>query len=211
MSNKSKNHGKKWLISRLKTSGSKRRYIPQYDYSETRNSKRNNDWENLPVQEGMGKSFKYFFSKINYGPLVRFLRGKVGCDWDEVHREILERIPTDLMEYKDCVQWFVADLVERREGWLWDKRENFFIRTSPDQPVDMTVPREFYVDPGNNTLVRISDFPSRRKTRGMDTDELRAFREEEQKAKLKQKRTNKSVKSNEADMVKAILKGKHKK
>lgn len=171
----------------MKTSGSKRRFISDGDYANERNSKRNKDWENLPNHEGMGKSFKFYNSKVNYGLLVRFLRGKVNEDWSEVYSEILERIPTNLSEYKKCVEWFVSDLVEEREEGLWDKREHKFVRT-PD--VDKTLMqgnyayKEFYVDPRTNKLLRVDDSPTSKKTKGMNTDELREFRESEKKSKL---------------------------
>lgn len=198
MSNKEKPHNKKWLISRLKTSGSRRRYVIDGDYSDTRNSKKNKDWDNLPSYEGMGKSFKFFNSKINYGILVRFLRGKVGSDWDEVSEEIEERIPTDLLEYKDCVKWFVADLVEKREGGLWDKREQKYLIIEPNEPFywNPYVSKEFYVDPETNTLIRVKDLPSSRKTKGMNNEQLRVFREKEKNDKLEEKRTRKTEKDN---------------
>ena len=88
MSNKGKRHNKRGLITRLKTSGSKRRHVIDGDYADTRNAKKNRDWNNLPQHQGMSKSFKFYNSKVNYGLLVRFLRGKVGQDWQLVHEEI---------------------------------------------------------------------------------------------------------------------------
>lgn len=212
MSNKRKNHNKKWLITRLKTSGSKRRYVIDGDYSDTRNSKKNKDWDNLPSHEGMGKSFKFFNNKINYGLLVRFLRGKAGCDWDEVSQEIGERIPTDLLEYKDCVKWFVADLIENREDGLWDKREQKYLRLDPNEPFDwnLYISKEFYVDPETNSLVRIKDFPSNRKTKGMDSEQLRKFRENEKRSKLEEKRIKKIEQLDTIKEVEEILKTKNK-
>ncbi|MCT4665444.1 MAG: hypothetical protein N4A45_09455 [Flavobacteriales bacterium] len=208
MSNKGKSHNKKWLISRLKTSGSKRRYVIDGDYSDTRNSKKNKDWENLPSYEGMGKSFKFFNSKINYGLLVRFLRGKVGNDWNEVSKEIQDRIPTDLLEYKDCVKWFVSDLIEKREDGLWDKREQKYIRLELNEPFDwkLYTSKEFYVDPETNRLTRIKDFPSNRKTKGMNNEQLRAFREKEKNMKLKKKETIKTEKKQIENKTKELLK-----
>jgi len=195
MSNKGKNHSKKWLISRLKTSGSKKRYVSSIDgdYADTRNSRKNKDWENLPSYEAIGTNQKYFNNRrahgllrINYGPLVRFLRGRVGDDWHELSREIEARIPTNLLEYKDCVKRFVADLVEKREDGLWGKREQMYLIYFIDgNPFAL---KEFYVDPETNTLVRLEDAPSQRKTKGMSTDELRQFRENEKRLKLKTKR-----------------------
>lgn len=208
MSNKGKNHNKKWLISRLKTSGSKRRYVIDGDYSDTRNSKKNKDWDNLPSHEGMGKSFKFFNGKIHYGLLVRFLRGKVGGDWNEISKEIEERIPKNLLEYKDCAKWFVSDLIEKREDGLWDKREQKYVRLDPNDPFDwnLYVWREFYVDPETNILIRIQDFPSNRKTKGMNSEALRAFREKEKNDKLEEKRRIKSEKENIKKNANELLK-----
>jgi hypothetical protein len=75
----------------------------------------------------MGQRYKFFNSKVNHGLLVRFLRGKNGCDWGEVQREIEQRIPSNLLEYKNCVMWFLSDLIEERENGLWDKREQRYV------------------------------------------------------------------------------------
>jgi hypothetical protein len=208
MSDKGKNHSKKWLISRLKTSGSKRRYVINEDYSDRRNSKANKDWENLPSYESMGKSFLFFNNKINYGLLIRFLRGQVGCDWHEVSKEIEQRIPTDLLAYKDCVKWFVADLIENRPDGLWDKREQKYLKLEPNEAFDwnLSVSKEFYVDPETNSLIRIKDFPSNRKTNGMNKEQLRVFREKEQQNKLAVKRNKKNGKSDTLDKAAEALK-----
>ncbi|MEM1122512.1 MAG: hypothetical protein AAGJ18_18855, partial [Bacteroidota bacterium] len=181
MSNKGKKHNKRWLISRLKTSGSKRRYVNDGDYSDTRNSKKNKHWEELPTFEGMGQSSKFFNSKINYGLLVRFLRGKNGANWEEVQKEVSERIPSNLSEYKDCLKWFVADLVEKRKDGLWDRRAQKYLLLNPNEIYDWKVHvfKEFYVNPDSNTLVKIADFPTKRKTKGFNKKELRKFRESE--------------------------------
>ena len=132
MSNKGKQHSKKWLISRLKTSGSKKRYVDSDDFADERNSKYRKNWDHLPQKEGMGKSFKFFNSKINYGLLVRFLRGNVGGYWPDIYDEIMDRIPTNLSEYKDCVDWFVAQQVEQKEDGLWDKQSQKWVSVSKE-------------------------------------------------------------------------------
>jgi hypothetical protein len=211
MSNKGKQHRKKWLITRLKTSGSKRRHVIDGDYSDTRHTKRNKKWEDLPMHQGMGKSFQFFNSKINYGLLVRFLRGKVGNNWQEVSKEIDERIPTDLSEYRDCVQWFVADLIEKRADGLWDKRTQKYLLLTPDTPVDWGhyTFKEFYVDPETQALVRIKEFPSGRATKGMDAEQLRKYREDQQKSKREEKKALQSQKEKTAAQVKDLLKNKN--
>lgn len=191
MSNKSKNHNKKWLISRLKTSGSKKRYVPSEDYADARNSKRNKNWDNLPKQEGMGKSTQFFNSRINYGPLVRFLRANVGKDWSVLYDEIMQRIPTNLSEYKQCVDWFVAQEVEETEDGLWDKGSQKFILLDRDNMKFDYYKynfKDFYVDPETNTLCRIKDPASSSRTKNLCPEVLREFREEEQRQELEKKR-----------------------
>lgn len=208
MSNKGNKHNKRWLISRLKTSGSKRRYVNDGDYSDTRNSKKNKNWDELPHFEGMGQSFKFFNSKINYGLLIRFLRGKNGSNWNDVEKEVSERIPSNLSEYKDCLKWFVADLIEKREDRIWDKREQKYLLLNPNETYDWNVhvSKEFYVDPDSNVLVKIVDFPSKRKTKGMSTEELREFRESERRSKLAEKQFKKLEQKKVEQKVEEILK-----
>ena len=47
---------------------------------------------------------------------------------------------------------------------------------------------EFYVDPESNELVRINDFESKRATKNLNKDELRKYREKEQKKKLEHRK-----------------------
>lgn len=193
MSNKSRDHNKKWLITRLKTSGSKKKYVEDGDYANSRNSKKERNLDNLPKYEGMGKSRQFFNGKINYGLLIRFLRGRVGDDWTVVHQEIMERIPTNLAEYKECMEWFVADLVLEEEDELWDKRAQRYLKLNPDEPADPDhyTFKEFYVDPKNNKLVKIADAPSNKRVKSMTKDELREFRECQQQIRLNAKKEKK--------------------
>jgi len=52
MSNNSRDHNKKWLITRLKTSGSKKKHVESGDYADTRNAKKQKHVEDLPKYEG---------------------------------------------------------------------------------------------------------------------------------------------------------------
>jgi hypothetical protein len=124
--------------------------------------KRTKDYEDLPTSESIKSTEKFGNGKINYGLLVRFLRNQVGKDWDEVYSEILSRIPTKLLDYKDMIFWFVADKVEMIHGRPWNKKTQQFLWTGEDfGPVHFTKikqspeMREFYVDPETNKLVRI--------------------------------------------------------
>lgn len=183
MSNKNANrNSNKWLISRLKTSGSKKKYVDSADFADERHSKRRQNWADLPMREGMGRNAKAISGKINYGLLVRFLEGKVGQQWETIHAEILERIPTKLKAYKDCVYWFVADLVEVQGEAIWDKREQKYLRMDPDAPhnFDQFAYKKFYVNPDNGQLTRIPTPPSSKYTKQLNESELRKFREEQQ-------------------------------
>lgn len=193
MSNKSRDHNKKWLITRLKTSGSKKKYVEDGDYADSRNSKKLVSLDQLPKYEGMGKSRQFFNGKVNYGLLIRFLRGRIGDDWNEVHEEIMERIPTNLSEYKACVEWFVADLIEEEEDGLWDRREQKYLKLDPEEPAsfDYYTFKEFYVDPNTNRLTKIADSPSNKRVKSMTKDELREFRECQQQLRLNAKKEKK--------------------
>lgn len=193
MSNKSRDHNKKWLISRLKTSGSKKKYVENGDYADLRNSKKERNPDNLPKYEGMGKSRQFFNGKVNYGLLIRFLRGRIGDYWTVVHQEIMERIPTNLAEYKECVEWFVADLVEEEDDGLWDKRAQRYLKLDPDEPADPDYYtfKEFYVDPNTNRLSKIADSPSNKRVKSMTKNELREFRECQQQLRLESRQAKK--------------------
>jgi len=208
MSNKGKDRSKKWLITRLKTSGSKKRHVASVDYADGRNAKGRKDWENLPSKEGMGKSFKFFNSKVNYGLLVRFLRGKVGGHWPDIHDEIMERIPSNLSEFKDCIDWFVAHDVILTEDGLWDKQSQKFV-TVPREEMEFDMfkynHKEFYVDPDTQTLCKTEISFNQHQTKDLDPDCLREFREEEQKEKLDTKRQKKAEKMDE-EAFRAVLK-----
>lgn len=194
MSNKGKDHSKKWLISRLKTSGSKKRWAYSEDYADERNSKKRKDWDNLPAKESMGKAFQFYNSRINYGLLVRFLRGKVGGHWPDIYEEILERIPTNLSQYKECVDWFVAQEVVHTEDGLWDKASQKLVSVPKEEmkfPFMAYNAKEFYVDPDTQQLCRVHVSFNKHQTKDLDRDELRAFREEEQKQKREAKASRK--------------------
>ncbi len=202
MSNKSRDHNKKWLITRLKTSGSKRKYVESGDYADTRSAKKQKHIEDLPKYEGMGQARKFFNSRVNYGLLIRFLRGRIGDDWNEVHQEIMERIPSNLSDYKMCVEWFVADLVEEEENELFDKRDQRYLKLDPDERADPDYYtfKEFYVDPETNKLCKIADAPSNKHVKGLTKDELREFRECQQQLRLevRQKKKENTITVSEA-------------
>ena len=153
-----KEAGNRWLISRMKTSGSRKRYVVNGSYSNERNTKKRVDMEHLPRQEAFKTSSQFYNGKINYGLLVRFLRTQAGNDCDKVYSEIIRRIPTRLLNRKEMVYWFVADKVEWIEGKIWNKKTQKFIATEATWSPD-TERRQFYVCPDTNQLIRIPDFP----------------------------------------------------
>ena len=185
MSNTRKDRSKRWLISRLKTSGSKRDHFWQGHYRDTRNSKTDLELEDLPKRESYSKTFKFYNGKINYGLLVRFLRGNIGRDWDEVEQEVFARIPTRLQEFKNCLYWFVADKVESQAGGWWCKREQKYLILSnhrPSRKWNEEIYKEFYVHPETHTLEQVV-LESKRKTKGLDQAALRKFKAEEKRQK----------------------------
>jgi hypothetical protein len=157
-----KEHNKRWLMSVMKSSGSKRKRVRKGRYADERHLQNGKDFEELPSHESIKTSDKFGNGKINCGPLIRFLRGQVGNDWDEIYSEIISRIPTKLLDYKEMIFWFVADKVEIIEGRPWNKKSQQFIWTDeffgPVHYKEIKRSpqfREFYVHPDTNKLVRI--------------------------------------------------------
>lgn len=209
MSEKNNNRSsKKWLISRLKTSGSKRERVGSYDYADTRNTKSNSKIEDLPTHESMSKNFQFYNGKINTDLLKRFLRTRVNQNWDTVYSEIIERIPTKLQDYKYCVFWYVADKVEIRNEQIWNLKDNSIIPTNNEELYSHWSKNfrymEFYVDPETKELIRIDDFESRRATKNLNKKELREYRENEKREKLEYRKSKKTTKE-EINELKEIL------
>jgi len=146
---------KRWLISRMKTSGSKRAYIADGDYADERHKKKPAA-EFLPTHESFKSSSKFYNGKIRYSLIVRFLRGNIGKDWNDVHHEIISRIPTKLLDHKDMIFWFVADKIEFIEGKPWDKSEQKFMLLAEEPFTDNKKFKEFYVHPETNKLIHNS-------------------------------------------------------
>lgn len=192
---KMKEYNKRWLISMMKTSGSKKKYAVNGSFSDERNTKKNKDIENLPNHESIGTTWKIYNGKLNYGLLVRFLRGQVGNDWDKIYSEILSRIPTKLLDYKEIVFWFVADKIELIDGHPYNKKSHKFIWTSEQVEFNLIFDNsDFYVCPVTNKLLRVKDKPSKKATKSLGKTELRKYRENEKNKKLaetKRKEDNK--------------------
>ena len=104
-------HNKRWLLSMMKTSGSKRKYVRNGRFADERHAKVKMDLEELPHHESIKSTCHFYNGKINYGLVVRFLRGKIGENWDDVYSEIINRIPLAIRDYKEMIFWFVADKV----------------------------------------------------------------------------------------------------
>ena len=79
-----------------------------------------------------------------------------------VYSEIISRIPSKLLDYKEVIFRLVADKVEIIDGRPWNKKTQQFIWTGgPIESIHHTEIkrqpelREFYVDPDTNKLARI--------------------------------------------------------
>ncbi|MEL6536760.1 MAG: hypothetical protein AAFQ98_15180 [Bacteroidota bacterium] len=160
------------------------------EYSDTRHSKMTEDMDNWPQKESMARGRQLFNGKVHDGLLVRFLRTRVGEDWDQVYHEIVARIPSEILHQEQWVVWFVATKVERRPEGLWDTLTHRYLQMGPNRDEYFHKFRrvEFYVDPETNLLMRIKDLPSGRATKDMNTEELRAYREEEKRQRQEYKR-----------------------
>ena len=170
-------HNKRWLISKLKTSGSKRDHLLNGSFADERNTKKFADIENLPSHESIKKTGDFYNGKINTELLVRFLRGQIGNDWDNVHSEIINRIPAKLLDYKEIALWYVSDKVELKEGRLWDRRKQKFIydggeykHTHFSERILAEHITEFYVDPETHKLMQIQHKALLKKSRPRPAD-----------------------------------------
>lgn len=153
---------KRWLMSVMRTSGSKRKYVMNGSYADGRHTKTDISVEELPHREGIKSTREFYNGKINYDLLLRFLRGQVGNDWDAVYSEAISRIPAKLLHHKEMIFWYVADDVEFIDGELWNKESQRFIWLNGGYTLlhytemKFQVERkEFYVDPTTNKLVHI--------------------------------------------------------
>ena len=172
-------HNKRWLISVMKTSGSRREHVANGRYATERHLQRNKDPEDLPKHESIKTTKSFYNGKINYGLLVRFLRGQVNKDWDEVYSEIVSRIPSKLLDYKEMIFWFVADKVEIIDGKPWNKKTQQFIWTGEEYKLvhyteRKTQPefKEFYIEPITNKIVRIEQKSLKQYTKTKKQDRL---------------------------------------
>lgn len=155
-------------MSVMKISGSKRNGIPNGRFADERNTKIYQDIENLPQHESIGSTRKYS-GKMNIGLLVRFLRGQVGNNWDDVYSEIIARIPTKLLPHKDIVYRLVADKIKLVDGKLFNTKTSKFILTPEVDKFSINYDRhEFYVHPETNILIRIDDRPRKQQTKNLD-------------------------------------------
>lgn len=155
---------KRWLMSVMRTSGSRRKYVQNGTFASERHQKRRLPFEELPRHESVKSTSKFYNGKINYGILVRFLRGQIGQNWDTVYSEILSRIPSKLLDYREMIFWFVATQADFLDGRLWDRKDQKFIWTGDlswqeelkqGRGSAFYVFYEFYVDPSTNLLQHI--------------------------------------------------------
>jgi len=197
-------HNKRWLLSVMKTSGSKRKYVDNGRFADERNTKIYQDLENLPQHESIGSTRK-FYGKMNIGLLVRFLRGQVGNDWDEVYSEIIARIPTKLLPHKDIVYRLVADKIKLVDGKLYNAETNKFLITPEVEFSNSYDFHEFYVHPETNLLMRTDDRPSKRQTKNLSTAQRREFREQQHKQRVMDKNHQTQAYVEEEAVVRTIL------
>ncbi|HAA14376.1 MAG TPA: hypothetical protein DCE41_22920 [Cytophagales bacterium] len=166
------------------------------------------DMDEWPQKESMKGGKQFYNGKVHYGLLVRFLRTRVGENWDQIYHEVRERIPSDLLQHQQWVEWFVVVKVERRPEGLLDLRHQKYLITDTSQEHEFSTYRysEFYVDPDTNLLVRVADRPSQRATKGMDAAELRAYRKEEEQERLGYLRSKKEAEQRSQEWVEFTLK-----
>ena len=143
-------------MSKMKTSGSKRNYVDNGSFADERNTKKYQNIEELPKYESIKKTTKFYNGKINYDLLVRFLNKQIGNDWNDIYSEIIDRIPTKLLDYKEMIFWFVANKVEYINNFPYNKKTNKYIWTSEQNNINRIFDNcIFYVCPITNKLVKV--------------------------------------------------------
>jgi hypothetical protein len=151
-----RNHNKRWLISRMKTAGSRRTHIINGKYSDEARVK-DFSADDLPFHESIKKSWPNFANgKINTNNVARYLRANVGKNWEEVYMEITARIPKQLKHFDNVVLWYVADKAEFHDANLWCRESQKYLVVN-GRYGHRTTTLEFYVDPESKTLQRIGD------------------------------------------------------
>lgn len=103
-------HKKKWLFDKGKTSGEKKRWVGGRDFANDRNTKEFQDLEYIPKRNGMKPRTNRggIKSQLDFSPLRRFLKSKVGKSWDLVYSEICDRIPEEIRKTHNPVDWYVC-------------------------------------------------------------------------------------------------------
>ncbi len=147
-------NSKRWLLSKLKSSGSKKKFDYTKDYNREKFVL--DQFDGLPKHESMHRSDGNIKAKLNLGPLISFLASNVNKDWDFVYSEYCSRIPSELFFYKDIIFDIVADKIEFREDRIIDLkmgRPLFTKETGLNSPVFSH--KKFYVNPINNLLMKI--------------------------------------------------------
>jgi hypothetical protein len=192
MSEKNKNRlSKKWLVSRMKSSGSKNaRVRGGPGYADSRNGKQSQGWEELPMRTSIRRD-RSGFSKLNTDLLVRFLHTQVGKSWTEVYAALMERIPTKLRYDLRFLDKIIAVKVVRQGDRWWDHRANCYVITRWEHLHERQYGSywaPFLVDPETGTLQKNDCFGSRRATRSLNTAQLRRYREEERRSKAQRKK-----------------------
>lgn len=147
-------NSKRWLLSRLKSSGSKKKFDYTKDYNREKFVL--DHFEGLPKRESMHRSDGNIKAKLNLGPLINFLSSNVNKDWDFVYSEYCSRIPSELFFYKDIIFDLVADKTEFRESSIIDLKLGRPLLTKESRIIyNYFSNKKFYVNPMNNLLIKI--------------------------------------------------------
>lgn len=199
---------KKWLFDKGKTSGSRKRWSYGGDFANERNTKAFKDIEDAPKKAGM-KTGKVFNNRLSFRPLRRFLKTKVGKNWNEVYSEMKERIPQDIWDTHNPIEFYVYVKVEiQTDGSLFNKKaiSKFHSIISPDGIKHWGRHSAYYVHPETNLLCRLE--PSGVGKKKMDKKEGKKKFAQIKTEKNKSKRISQNGKAKFADELIAIMKEK---
>ena len=156
-------HKKKWLFDKGRTSGSRKRWSYGGDFANERSTKQFKELEDAPKKSGM-KTGKVFNNRLSFKPLRRFLNSRVGKDWDVIYSEIKDRMPADIWDYHKPAELYVSIKVDimpdgkiiYKQGWGVSRV------TISEDGVTSKYGRysHYYVHPETNLLCKLKPSPS---------------------------------------------------
>jgi hypothetical protein len=190
-------HKKPYLFDKGKTSGSRRRYRWGGDAYDRNDKDFKEHLEDYPTKEGMKARTG---NNLNFSPLKRFLKARVGQLWDNVYSELCDRIPKDIREKRHPEEWYVATkVIIKEDGSVWEPNHSgvFDHCISKDGIYHERWGSSYFVHPVTGILHRLED----QRKRTVSKKEGRTKYAEQKKQSRKSDREYKKKKQEEKIVI----------